>query len=126
MLKLADTSLILINRSPSNVNENDITPLHTASYSGQVEVYKLIMSNTQDKNPEDSDGWTPLHYAAEDGWFELCKLILLQVDDKNPSDNMGKTPRCIAQDRGHLNIVDLINSHLKNPPSKKLKIEYYI
>ena len=84
------------------------------------------MSNTQDKNPEDRDGWTPLHYAAEDGWFELCKLILLQVDDKNPSDNMGKTPRCIAQDRGHLNIVDLINSHLKYPPSKKLKIEYYI
>ena len=104
----------LLDKNPGN--DDDFTPLHSAALKGHLDVYKLIMSNTQDKNPTDNMGWTPLHIAAMYGHFALCKLALENVSEKNPPNNMGMTPRCMARDKGHLNVVELINSHLRNSP----------
>ena len=75
----------LINKNPKD--DEDYTPLLTAASGGHLEVYKLILGNTQDKTPKNARGWTPLHSAAVSGHFYMCKFILEHVNEKNPINN---------------------------------------
>ena len=68
-----------------------MTPLHYAAQNGHFEVCKLIIENTEVKNPKGYFGWTPLHNAARNGHFEVSKLILDNIQDKNPNNSIGKS-----------------------------------
>ena len=52
-----------------------ITPLHMAAEKGHYEVFQLIISNVNEKNPASHDGFTPLHIATKHGHYKICNLI---------------------------------------------------
>ena len=64
-------------KNPENSDGN--TPLHIATDSGYMNIYKLIIEYIQDKNLGNTDGDTPLHMAAGRGYLEICKVIIENV-----------------------------------------------
>ena len=62
------------------------TPLHIAAVNGNLDLYKLIMNNVDEVNPETNNGKTPLHMAVTNGHMELSKMIIERIENKNPSD----------------------------------------
>ena len=68
------------------------TPLHWAIQRGHVDVCRLILSKTNDKNPKFEDGNTLLHLAVDAGQVEVCKLLLQNATDKNPANDDQLTP----------------------------------
>ena len=50
------------------------------------EIFRFIVANIKDKDPQDDLGRTPLHNAAMFGNFDACELLIENVDDKNPND----------------------------------------
>ena len=62
------------------------TPLHIAAVRGNLDLYKLIMDNVDNVNPETNNGKTPLHMAVTNGHMELSKMIMERIENKNPSD----------------------------------------
>ena len=62
------------------------TPLHIAAVNGNLDLYKLIMNNVDEINPETNNGKTPLHMAVTNGHMELSKMIIERIENKNPSD----------------------------------------
>ena len=64
------------------------------------EIFKFIIDNIVDKNPEDIWGNTPLHFAARQGHFKICKYILQNVVDKDPENKYGETPfQCVSEEK---------------------------
>ena len=47
------------------------TPLHWAAENGNLALCKLIVTNVEEKNPQDIYQNTPLHYAAKSGHLEV-------------------------------------------------------
>ena len=74
---------------------------------------KLIISNSNDKNPANSKGFTPLHFAARKGHLDICKLIMKHSGHKNPSAKNGITPLSLASTGNHLEVCMLIQKELK-------------
>ena len=98
-------------RNPGN--RTGITPLHVAAQNGHLQVCKLLIQSTDDKNPKAKHDGTPLHYAAKMGHLDICKLIMENISDKNPHDSFSKTPFKIAAEYGHQDICDLITKKIK-------------
>ena len=63
-------------RDKNPASQNGMTPFHSATHNGHLEVCKLIIENVEDKNPQDHLGMTPLHIAASNGYSAICKLII--------------------------------------------------
>ena len=77
----------------------DMTPLREAAYKGKLAACKLIIENTEDKNPKDNMGTTLLHdlvdsFSCTDDKIALesYRFVMKYVEDKNPADNSGRTP----------------------------------
>ena len=47
-----------------------------AAQEGRLDICRLIIRNTQDKNPWQGCGLSPLHMAAGKGHLEVCCLII--------------------------------------------------
>ena len=81
--------LILIkyldDKNPANDN-GGITPLHRATYYGQLENGKLLFNHLGDEISLDYDGRTPIHLAADEGHLEVCNFMLNHL---YPGDNNG-------------------------------------
>ena len=98
--------------------------LHYAAENRYFLVFKLIMENVEDKNPQiGSSGQTLFHLAAMEGHFEICKLLLFGIRyltfDINPKNFEDKTPLDLAMENNHQKICDLIEK--KNEKKKKNK-----
>ena len=120
-----------------------ITPLHCAARYGNLELFKLLIENTSDKNPRSNFGWTPLHEAAaggylnwdqkddvldyngmlpiditaKDGHMEICKFLIVNIADKNPGSINGTSALHVAAWCGQLEAYKLIMQSVvdKNP-----------
>ena len=110
----------------SLLNRLGRTPLHWAAMYGHIEVCKLILEGTSNKNPAEIKypRQTPLHCAAYYGHSEVCKLIMDSINvvkigfDKNPaSEYKGETPFHFAAKQGQLAVCQLMLEKLsdKNP-----------
>ena len=71
------------------------------------------MTVSNDKNPEDTDGYTPLQSAAENGHFELCRLIMDDIEDIFPKTKDEATPLHLATRGGHIAVKDLILKYVE-------------
>lgn len=59
-----------------NEEELHITPLHVASFNGDIEAVKTLLKDNADVNAQDKLEWTPLHDAAIQGHVEIAKLLI--------------------------------------------------
>jgi uncharacterized protein len=103
-------------------DENKMTMLHHAAFSGSEEIVRQIMS-TQLKqklnlDAEDGGGWAPLHYASDQGHTAIVALLVDEGANVNARDDMKKTPLHLAAGNGHLAVVQVL---LKNGASRSAK-----
>ena len=59
--------------------EYGCTPLHFAAKAGQLEICKLILSNTKEKNPTDYLRETPISIAAKSRHMSLCIYLTFKT-----------------------------------------------
>ena len=105
---------------------------------GHLNVCKLIIDNTKDKNPKSINGQTPLHLAARYGHVEICQLIIERIENvakmdlptknkkiekdlkSNPPNKDGWTPFHMAAEFGHFSVCKFMLQILedKNPKNK--------
>ena len=101
-------------------NKNPIDPiigytvLHiiAQSFPREIEKFRMIIEQVEDKNPKVNLDHTPLHFAAKRGYIEICKLILEHVTDKSPRNHFGDTPFSLAKESGHAEICKMITESL--------------
>jgi ankyrin repeat protein len=93
--------------SPS-VNEQRVTPLHSAAAGRHMEVARLLLAKGADVNAEQQGGFTPLHAAAQNGQVELIKLLIANGANIEALTFDKKTPADFARERGHSDALALL------------------
>lgn len=90
----------------------NFTPLHYASFLGNLEIVKfLIEQDNIDINCKDIELWTPLHWAIHRGHAEIVKLLLKHKKiDINAKTNNLRTPLHNAMKELNLEIIKLLLS----------------
>ena len=75
------------------------TPLHLASFYGQVEVACMLIEYGADVAARNKDGQTPLHLATPTYWIkksrkcaEVARILLDNGADLNAQNKYGLTP----------------------------------
>ena len=92
------------------------TPLHIAAKDPRkLNICKLILENTQDKNPpnENYDKNTPLHIAALSGNIEYFELFLNYSSDIMPKNCNENTPFHLAAENNYLELCEFFISKIK-------------
>ena len=77
-----------------------------------MDICKLLLEYSLDKNPRDNSGSTPLHDAAFKGHLKVCQLLLENIEEKNPVDKKGWTSLYLAAQNGHKHICQLIMEYI--------------
>lgn len=103
-------------------DENKMTMLHHASFSGNEVIVRQILSTQPDQKLDldatDIGGWAPLHYACDQGHDVVVALLLDEGANVNARDDMKKTPLHLAAAQGHSAVVQLL---LKSGASRTAK-----
>ena len=79
-----------------------------ASYSGHLDIVKLLVDNDADINAEDMFGSTSLELASDKGHLEICEILINNGADVNSNNNNGCTPLFWAGYYGHTDVVKLL------------------
>eukprot|EP01138_Halocafeteria_seosinensis_P001170 gb/GECG01001196.1/.p1 GENE.gb/GECG01001196.1/~~gb/GECG01001196.1/.p1 ORF type:complete len:251 (+),score=46.00 gb/GECG01001196.1/:1-753(+) len=87
------------------------TPLHLASFKGNVDCIKLLVSSGSQVNAEAQDGITPLQFAVQSGNLEAAKELLLSGANVDCKMKKGKTPLMTAAAKGQDDLVKLLLEH---------------
>ena len=109
------TQLLLEHGADVNAQDNnDDSPLHSASYSGRLEIARLLLNHGAQVDAKNDRGETPLHqvshgeYESHADGVELARLLLACGVDVNAQDTNGATPLHIASWCGKLDIARLL------------------
>ena len=82
-------------------------------------LWKLMLGNMKNKNPDDRIGYSILHKIAFcfPKETEKFRMVMDLLEDKNPKIEYGYTPLHYAAEKGHFEICKLIlqNADDKNP-----------
>lgn len=89
------------------------TALHYASYYNELEVTRVLLSNSSAElmskwSQEDVHGQTALHLAAEKGNAASLRLLILRGITVNTADKDGKTALHLATENGHTQCVEIL------------------
>jgi len=84
------------------------SPLHGASFNGQLDSARILLDNGAHVNAEGYNDWTPLHYASHYGHLKFSQLLLGQGANLNARTNYQNTPLYLASEMGYLEIVRLL------------------
>ena len=110
--------VLICEEVPQSISRWQCSPLHTAAYSGDLQLFEHIYKNSMDKNPKDTMGRIPFHTAAGHGRLEIFEFIMERAEDKNPKDGNGWTTLHYAAAEGHLKICEMICENGSNLNSK--------
>ena len=91
-------------------DNNGKTALHSAAFSGHLNVTKHLISQGAEVNKEDNNGKTALHSAAFSGHLDVTKYLISQGAEVNKEDNNGKTALHSAASSGHLDVTKYLIS----------------
>ena len=100
-------------------DNNGWTPLHWASYRGNLKMAQLLIEKGADVNAKNYHGNTPLYWASFKGYLEITQLLIEKGADVNVINKEGWTPLREALVEGYLEIAKLfiIVNHLDNNDS---------
>ena len=87
------------------------SPLHGASFNGQLDSARILLDNGAHVNAEGYYEWTPLHYASHYGYLKFTQLLLEHGVNLNARTKNNHTPLYLASEVGHLAIVRLLLGH---------------
>ena len=98
------------------------SPLHSASYSGKLEIVRVLLNHGAIANARNDRDETPLHqvlqgeYESQADGVHIAQLLLDRGVDVNARDKTGATPLHLASWCGKLEIAQLLVEHatLKN------------
>jgi ankyrin repeat protein len=103
---------LIENRADVNfpsVNEQKVTPLHSAVTGGHKDIVRILIAHGADVNITQQFDLTPLHAAAQSGHVEIVKLLLENGADKGMVSKDGKKAVDFAREKGHQEIVTLLS-----------------
>jgi ankyrin repeat protein len=86
------------------------TPLHLASYKGELEAARLLLQWGADVDVQ-INGQTPLHHASLGGYCEIMKLLLDHGADVMARDNEHSTALHLAAFEGRVCATRLLLEH---------------
>ena len=89
---------------------DELTPLHTAAFSGHAGVVRRLLDKGADMSAEDTEGVTPLHFAAMEGRKAVVRLLLRKGADVSSNKEDGATPLHLAAFNGKEGVVRLLLS----------------
>ncbi|MFP3015539.1 MAG: ankyrin repeat domain-containing protein [Wolbachia sp.] len=94
-----------------NVKDNlGQTPLHHASYNGNLRAVEYLISKGADINVRSENDWVPLHYAPRSGVLAVVKHLISKGADVNARSKDDWVPLHLAACIGELDVVKcLIN-----------------
>jgi ankyrin repeat protein len=84
------------------------TPLHAASFGGDVETAELLIQGGADVGSRDNGNWTPLHSASLKGHTKMVELLIQHSSDVDPRNNKSQTPLHLAAQNGHLDTTKFL------------------
>ena len=84
------------------------TPLLSAAFNGDLDIVRLLLEASADKEKFDIERRTALHIASEEGHLETVRLLLESGTNRDPRDNQGRTPLHLAFEGGHLEVAQLL------------------
>ena len=79
-------------KSPPQVGDSKLTPLHVASKHGLVEEARALLEQDVDIDATDQMERTALHHAAIKGHLDVVELLLEWDADVDATDENGSTP----------------------------------
>jgi hypothetical protein len=103
--------------SDSKPEENYLTPIHVAAFTGNTFLWKALAERVKETQPCDQFGRKPLHYAAAGGQLEICQSIMEKNEDEVPRDIYNDTPLHFGALNGNLEVCKAILEQMndKNP-----------
>ena len=95
--------------------DNGMTPLHSATVSGNWNVAAYLLAHKANVNATDNIGSTPLHLAVVSGNMAMVELLLAHKANINAMGrNNGWTPLHVAAVLGHRGVAELLLAHKAN------------
>lgn len=104
----------LISRDPEILHRkgwNNLTPLHQASLSGQIDIVEYFIQNGANPNARNSFEETPLHYACRRGVVSVVHLMIKNGGDSNNVDKKGRNCMHFAALAGHVVMLHYLRAH---------------
>ena len=89
-------------------NKYGETPLMQASYWGNVEAVRMLISNGADVNHENKNGVTALMLASAEGHVEVVKLLLQSGANTRINEALD-----LAQKRGQSEVISVLQKAQK-------------
>ena len=103
-------------KDPNPTKENGITPIHSASQHGHIDIVIFLASKVDNLNEVIcGTGATPIYTASAKGHTDIVKFLASKVENPNKSRNDGVTPITVASLKGHVEIVEFLASKVDNP-----------
>ena len=88
------------------------SPLHAASYKGNLDVVRLLLAHGVDINTtSDEIGSTPLHQASLSGEVDVTRLLLQHKANLGAKDGLLNTPLHNASIAGKTKVAELLLEH---------------
>ncbi|KAI8944701.1 ankyrin repeat-containing domain protein [Xylaria longipes] len=89
-------------------NQLGVSPLHLASFSGNVGIMKLLLQAGADPELQMKSGWASLHLASYHGHNEVARLLLEEGARIDVLQQDGFSPLSLSAGRGHTQVVKLL------------------
>ncbi len=102
----------------SNIDALDrdkMSPLHYASFRGQMEIAELLIDKGANVNIKGQEGGvTPLHLAATKGNKEMVKLLISRGADVELTDKYGRKPLHYAKSFNQYAVMEILLQYEAN------------
>ncbi|KAI0546378.1 hypothetical protein F4679DRAFT_557746 [Xylaria curta] len=94
--------------SSNNESQSKLSPLHIASFFGNIGIMKLLLKAGVDPGFQMEYGWTSLHIASYHGHKEAVRLLLREGASLKALSKTGSSPLLLSASRGHIQVAKLL------------------